>query len=247
MKNIFVFVTALFVSTALFAQHTGTALVVLDNSGRTSCGWVQLWENGPKWATFNVGATITDYAKVTTGANSTPFDEEFYPREEEQKYYNTANVGGLYAWKNPTLDGRKITWNNGLCTDICDVATALWGYKWKTPTYEQLDTLQDDYYTTWTWCDGSTTQYVKGCPLRGYKVSGVDDYAGYSIFLPAAGIYSYYDGKVCIPGRSGFYWSSIDNAYEAYIAYYLGFYTGNRGLSCGQCEFGRSIRAILAE
>jgi len=27
--------------------------------------WVQLWENGPKWACYNVGATVLDYSKVT--------------------------------------------------------------------------------------------------------------------------------------------------------------------------------------
>ena len=40
---------------------------VEPNLGRSSCKWVQLWENGPRWAEFNVGATIESYSELVSG------------------------------------------------------------------------------------------------------------------------------------------------------------------------------------
>jgi len=223
---------------------SGTASV-LSSSGRTSCEWVQLWKNGPKWATFNVGATITDYANLTSGADSTSFEN----KPELEPYYNTANVGGLYPWNNPNLNGRKTTWNGLASTGISDVATSLWGSNWKTPTQEQLDTLcnEDNKYgkTTWTWCDGGTTQYVKGCTLKGYKVSGVGAYTQYSIFLPAAGYFHFHGGTVSDSGDYGEYWSSTGSG--SYGAYYLTFRSGSRYFSDGNRKVGQSVRAVVAE
>jgi len=213
---------------------------VSSTSGRTSCEWVQLWENGPKWATFNVGATITDYANLTAGTDAT---------SGNVAYYNTANVGGLYAWNNPNLNGRKTTWGSSVSTGIADVATTLWGSNWKTPTKAQLDTLQNSSYgkTTWIWCDGSTTQYVKGCTLKGYKVSGVGAYAGMSVFLPAAGFFFYYDGTVYGSGGIGYCWSSAEGG--SYGAYYLYFVSDYRDFYIygGYREYGHSVRAVLAQ
>ncbi len=223
---------------------TGTA-TVLSSSGRTSCEWVQLWAGGPKWATFNVGATITNYANLTVGADAT----SFYNYTDQAPYYNTANVGGLYAWNNPNLNARKTTWDKKVSTGIRDVATDQWGSNWKTPTKEQLDTLCDKYSsygkTTWTWCDGSTTQYVKGCTLKGYKVSGVGDYAQYSIFLPAAGYFYYYYGTVTNASDYGYYWSSP--GYISNYAYRLYFYSDDRDLYSYYRYYGQSVRAVLAQ
>jgi len=218
---------------------TGTASVN-TSSGRTSCEWVQLWENGPKWATFNVGATITDYANLTAGTDAT---------SGNVAYYNTANVGGLYAWNNPNLNGRKTSWGSSVSTGISDVATTLWGSNWKTPTSAQLDTLQNSSYgkTTWTWYDGSTTQYVPGCTLAGYKVTGVGNYAGYSIFLPAAGYFSYNFVTVFNSGYYGYCWSSTK--YDVNLAYELYFSSGGRGI-CYDASYrlnGQSVRAVLTQ
>jgi len=219
----------------------GTA-TVSSSAGRTSCDYVQLWENGPKWATFNVGATITDYAQLTVGADPT----SFYNYTEQAPYYNTANVGGLYAWNNPNLNGRKTTWDGSVSTGISDVATTLWGSNWKTPTKAQLDTLQNSSYgkTTWIWCDGSTTQYVAGCTLKGYKVSGVGNYAKYSIFLPAAGYFGYDLGAIGNASDYGDYWSSTEN--DSLGAYYLYFGSYNRDIYGSSRKYGLSVRAVLA-
>lgn len=223
---------------------TGNASVS-SSSGRTSCEWVQLWEGGPKWATFNVGATITNYANLTVGADATPF---YGYTTDQAPYYNTANVGGLYAWNQPNYNGRQTTWTeDGITTGVADVATTLWGSNWETPTYEQLDTLRNSSYgkTTWTWCDGSTTQYVPGCTLKGYKVSGVGAYADKCIFLPAAGDFDYRDGTVYNASSDGKYWSSTMAGSDS--ACYLDFYSSRRGMNSGYREYGQSGRAVLVE
>lgn len=75
--------------------------------------WVQLWDKGPKFAEYNVGArSATDY-------------------------------GGLYCWgmitdKDSKGEGRKgdedLSGNN-------DTATMIWGENWRMPTKEEFDNL----------------------------------------------------------------------------------------------------------
>ena len=91
--------------------------------------WVQLWENGPKFAEYNVGATsVTDY-------------------------------GGYYCWggiidKDPYSTYEKGT--NAL-TGVHDTATILWGSKWRMPTSAELSDAEGGllYECDCTW----TTNY----------------------------------------------------------------------------------------
>jgi len=220
---------------------------VNSSSGRTSCEWVQLWEGGPKWATFNVGATITDYANLTKGADLTSFFNAF----DQVQQCNTDNAGGLYAWNNPNFNGRKTTWTSSISTGISDVATTLWGSNWKTPTKTQIDTLQNSTYgkTTWTWCDGSTTQYVEGCSLKGFKVSGKGKYTENAIFLPAAGYFNVSNGNIVDPGNVGHCWSSTK--YGSDYIYSLTFrsldYNVISDVVYSSQWYGLSVRAVLVD
>ena len=135
-------------------------------------------------------------------------------------------MGGLYPWHNSSKNGRTGTWGDDVSTEtVDDVATALWGSNWREPTLVDvlrlcncLDELDEDgfsqkiedegnHYTVWTWCDGSTEQYISGCTLAGWKVSGKDDFAGNSIFLPATGYYNA-EEIVNVTDREGNYWTS---------------------------------------
>jgi len=212
---------------------------VLSTSGRTSCEWVQLWENGPRWATFNVGATIADYGNLTQGTD---------PVGGNVAYYNTANVGGVYPWKNPDINGRYTTWISNVGTGSSDIATTLWGSNWQMPSSAQLDALKSSTNgkTIWTWCDGSSKQYITGCTLKGYKVSGVGEYAQCSIFLPAAGyltfLYSF--NTIQEVGSNGYYWStSGDNSFASALS----LSSGNRSIEGHNEAFGYSVRAVLAD
>ena len=76
--------------------------------------WVQLWENGPKFAEYNVGATsATEYGDYYAwGGSQNKVDD-----------HNTANTG---------------SWN---LTGTDDTATNLWGSKWRMPTQAELENL----------------------------------------------------------------------------------------------------------
>ena len=85
--------------------------------------WVQLWENGPKFAEYNVGATsVEDY-------------------------------GGYYNWGKTTNKDTSGDYKSGTdaLTGTDDTATALWGDKWRMPTKEELDALLNNQNCTCTW------------------------------------------------------------------------------------------------
>lgn len=58
---------------------TGSA-PVLESAGclKNECGWVQLWENGPKWAVFNVG--VTDGKPESYGGYFAPIGDTEVPQ-----------------------------------------------------------------------------------------------------------------------------------------------------------------------
>jgi len=229
-------------SESVINKALGTASVK-SSTGRTSCEWVQLWEGGPKWATFNVGATITSYSNLQKGSNNT----SFFGKPNHASYHNTANEGGLYAWNNPNINGRQVSWAAAHITPgLSDIATTLWGNNWITPSKQQLDTLKNSLYTTWTWCNGNDVQYVPGCKLEGYKVNGKGYYEDCSIFLPAAGEYQW---SLVIINASYVcnYWSSTKKDAEYIYALNFSPYTHNSDIYHEDMRMGLSVRAVLAE
>lgn len=203
--------------------------------------WVQLWKDGPKWAEFNVGATITDYANLSTTTGDRTTDQGYVAP------YTTENVGGLYPWLYSCLNGRTTTWKDNITLSAKnDIATSLWGNNWCEPTKEQLEALTNGDNTELTWCDGSTTQYVKGCSLAGLKISGKAGsiYKDNSIFLPAAGNYNYEinNNSVAFSGNVGYYWASTKK--DKY-AYYLGFFENVKCIVDDFVYIGKSVRAVL--
>lgn len=92
------------------AGSTGAA----TRTGDINVNWVQLWEGGPKFAVYNVGATsATDY-------------------------------GGYYAWGgNQDKKDDHYTGEGPLSGDN-DTATKLWGSNWRMPTQAELQDLIDN-------------------------------------------------------------------------------------------------------
>ena len=79
--------------------------------------WVQLWENGPKFAKYNVG--------VTDG--------------------KAESYGGYYCWgrsKDQDPDS-EYKYSNEELSGADDTATNLWGEKWRMPTSTELEDLTD--------------------------------------------------------------------------------------------------------
>ena len=83
--------------------------------------WVQLWENGPKFAEYNIGAT------------------------------SAIESGGYYAWggSQDKVDDHN-TGSNPLSGDS-DTATKLWGSNWRMPTQAELNALLNNENCTCTW------------------------------------------------------------------------------------------------
>ena len=239
---------------------TGTADVSGTDAGRTSCGWVQLWAGGPKFAEFNVGATISSYGSLSSTADEGGAWEDG-TTDETKQLYSTANVGGLYPWHNSEKNARKTTWGNDVTTGTNDVATALWGSKWQEPTSDQLTALRTGVIipsgdpvagksyagtnTVWTWCDGSSYCYVTGCTLAGYSISGKAGtaYENNSIFLPAAGRFSHYNSTVGSAGSAGRYWSSTPGSGYAGDLWF----DDGLGIGTGLFRYGFSVRPVLNE
>ena len=100
------------------AGSTGAAM---RTGSETPVNWVQLWEGGPKFAVYNVGATsATDY-------------------------------GGYYTWGGSTdKSSSDFNTGSGPLTGDNDTAYKLWGSNWRMPTQAELDALLANCDVEWT-------------------------------------------------------------------------------------------------
>lgn len=109
---------------------TTGAAPVLESAGcpNNECGWVQLWENGPKWAVFNVG--------VTDG--------------------NSESYGSRYAWGGAQTDVDDHNTGSGSFTlsSGSDTSTRLWGSSWRTPTRAEYEALLTNCDVEWVTING---------------------------------------------------------------------------------------------
>ena len=160
------------------APTTGTA----ERTGGVSVNWVQLWENGPKFAEYNVGATsVTDY-------------------------------GGYYNWGMSEVQTKANYTNYQSGTDALsgetDTATNLWGSKWLMPTSAELSDAEGGLLYE---CDCVWTENYNGTGANGLLCTGKEGtaYENNSVFLPAAGRCD--SGDFFGQGNFVFYWSSTPN------------------------------------
>lgn len=188
---------------------------------------VRLWAGGPYWATVNIGATISTYEGKSGygsgnvgdyycwgGFNPTPSaaDSLYNVCEDIQgKWFTIFNLPSVPAEETQDRGNAK----HG------DVARYKWGSNWCMPRMEDLDSLLNKWYdktaedikdinpplTQWSWCKSG--EYATGCTIPGWKVSGKNNYASSSIFLPVSG-YQYDSGGRTISGQgtNGYYWTS---------------------------------------
>ena len=124
-------------------------------------GWVQLWEDGPKFAVCNIGA-------------------------ENNK---AEDYGGYYTWGGTYKNGTGIEWQDDHNTGSVDLkgeydtATKLWGDNWRMPTKEEFEALINNENCTCTW---ATQNGVNGLLCTGKEGTA---FASNSVFLPAAGYF----------------------------------------------------------
>ena len=106
---------------------TGTAKATIGGS-EVDVNWVQLWENGPKFAEYNVG--------VTDG--------------------KAESYGGYYCWGSSIDKDQSAAYKSGTdpLTGTDDTATNLWGNNWRMPTKAELDDLLANCDVAWTTVNG---------------------------------------------------------------------------------------------
>ena len=187
---------------------------------------VQLWKDGPYWATTNIGAekpeesgyyfwwgdTVgckreNDMWVADDGSDSDfSFDEDNTPTWDEG--FDPEDEDYDYEWF--LKDGGWIT-EDGVLAPEHDAAHVQWGGEWRMPTYLELAGLVKN--CDWTW------KTVNG--VQGYVVRGRGSFASASIFLPASG---YGNGtSLNDAGSVGHYRSSVPSSGSDLTAWNIGF------------------------
>lgn len=190
---------------------------------------VQLWEDGPKWATRNLGAAkpwmYGDYYSWGAGEPmyksieyGEPSDGGYVPSvtwgkiladfgvEEGAKYNTKATFDG-YKIKNApysTISSyNKYTGTDGLTmlSGDDDAANVVLGPDWRIPTVPDWQKLYT--HCEWTWMEAGNSEYNG---VSGYKVEGKGDYSEKSIFIPAAGYFL--NAELRSSKTNGYYWSA---------------------------------------
>ena len=205
---------------------------------------VQLWKDGPYWATTNIGAEKPE----DLGYYFWWGDAIGYKREKDKwaavdgsstdfsfEEGNTPTYGGEddYDDDGPFLEhGGWITDEANLVPEH-DAAHVHWGRGWWMPSEEEMHDLVDK--CVWTW------ENVNG--VNGYVVRGKGDYASASIFLPSAG-YAY-DNSIYDVGSAGSYWSHLARLGNAHnSSWALDFDSGRYNMGCIDRDNGLPVRPV---
>ena len=181
--------------------------------------WVDLGlPSGLKWATENVGATISSDV-----GNYYAWGEV----EPKQKYKYSFNGDGIYIVESKSVDSIDKSCPDSLQTDV---ATAILGSTWRMPN--DNDWLELQSYCNWMWLtmNGKT----------GYLV--VSQKNGNSIFLPAGGYLG--TRNIRNVGRQGYYWSSTVAKHTSGVATGFQFNDKSTELRLLPTDYGCCIRAV---
>ena len=178
---------------------------------------VQLWADGPCWATTNIGADDPwDYGYYFWWGDTVGYkrqNDSWVSSDGSSSYSNFwfKATESTYNKSIATLkEGGWITENNVLAPEH-DAAQVLWGGGWRMPTRQELTDLCHK-------CDWTLT---KKNGVNGYVVCGRGDYASESIFLPCAGEADPDHPRYV--GSNGSYWSSHPNSNNDHSSWQLSF------------------------
>ena len=203
---------------------------------------IQLWEDGPYWATTNIGA-------------ENPEDNGYYfwwgdtvgYRREGKAWVATDGSSSNFSFeaKNAPTYGKSIAtlqsegWitSDGVLAPEHDAAQAQWGDDWRMPTKQEFDDLNSNCDWTWTTQNG----------VNGYIVRGRGAYSSNFIFLPCTGFVD--ETSLYSSGSSGDYRSSVPGSsysdyYQEDEAYELYFISGYHSTGSSFRPRGLSVRPV---
>lgn len=212
---------------------------------------VRLWADGPYWATCNIGAeNPDDYGYYYMWGSTQAYeyrDKKFYKAGT-----NTLMDEGGFAWGQYNEFGtydESDAYNKGFTkynsTDgktqleyIDDVAIIEWGCGWRMPT----GGANGEFKKLW---DNCIWTYKISDP-QGCLVTGKDEYAGISVFFPAAGFGR--NASRDLQTSVGDYWSSTLSPSSNPVKAYNMEFNCNSEFS-PQAEsfryFGFSVRPVI--
>lgn len=213
---------------------------------------VQLWEDGPYWATTNIGAEKPEdlgylfwwgdvvgykyqknkWVAADGSASNFLFDREYVPTIYDDEFDDENGFG--QGEDDCRLEEEGWITSEGVIAPEHDAAHVLWGGEWCMPTDEELADLVEKCDWTWT--------KVKG--IAGYVVRGRGAFASASIFLPAAG--SGFTFQYTGAGMYGRYWSAVSGSADRDCnnAWYLDFDSESCDTSNYYRYYGFSIRPV---
>ena len=201
---------------------------------------VQLWENGPYWATTNIGAEDPwEYGYYfwwgdTVGYTNTGKGWISVKDGTEIQFSPSGTAGSTgYKGNSALLEAGYIDETGNLAAAY-DAATAHLGSPWRMPTQAEFSALISNCTTTWITTNG----------VPGLLVTGMGEFANRSIFLPATG--DGYDSSLYYNGLKGVYWSSTPNPDYSSCAWYLDFneHEFGQGFNNYFRYYGRPVRPV---
>ena len=198
---------------------------------------VQLWKDGPYWATMNIGAEKPeDYGYYFWWGDTVGYKREnnkwVASDGSNSNFSFTSGNTPTYNKIVSTLQSEGWITADGVLAPEYDAAKKHWCGDWRMPTKQEFDDLISQ--CDWTW--GSKNG------VNGYIVRGKGDYSSKSIFLPCAG---YGRGtSLSNAGSAGAYWSSVPVS-DCDGAWYLYFDSGGHDTYYGYYRAsGQSVRPL---
>ena len=174
----------------------------------------QLWEGGPHWAKWNVGANSeTEYGDLFAWGATKPYRLDGTTVIGSTDNYSASKAASITKDLKPNEDAATVNMGSG----------------WRMPTKAELAALIDNTDSTWTTIGG----------VNGRKFADKRDADNY-IFFPASG---YVNGSsLRARGSNGYYWSRSFNSSTG--AWKLAFNSSGQGTITDNRYYGFSVRGV---
>ena len=200
---------------------------------------VQLWEDGPYWATTNIGAeNPEDYGYYFWWGDTVGYDRVgnvWMATDRSSENFSFDDSAPTLGKSDANLqDEGWVVSKDGtyVLAPEHDAAQVQWGSSWRMPTPSELSALTNNCDWTWTTMNGVT----------GYIVRGRGDYVANSIFLSCPGVGS--GTSLNGAGGSGYYWSSVPGSGSNSGAWCLRLGSSEHITIQSNRYYGRSIRPV---